>query len=225
MSDVTVPRVAIIDYEMSNVLSVQRACENSGLNAFVTSDKTEVLSADASILPGVGAFGDAMDALRKLDLVDAIYKFVESGKPFMGICLGMQLLMSRSFEFGEHEGLSIVKGDTVIFNEPQTESGEILKVPQVGWNHIHYSNERQAVNLWKDTLLNGIEDGEYMYFVHSYYVMPDDFSIVVSKTRYGNIDFCSSFQVDNIFACQFHPEKSGPKGLEICNNFRNMIYN
>jgi len=203
-------KVAIIDYGMGNLFSVKLACEKVGFDSLITNDKPEILQADALILPGVGAFGDAMNALKKMDLAETIKEFIKSGKPFLGICLGMQLLMSESEEFGMHKGLDIIKGKVVKF------SNKNEKVPQVGWNKIIKAKD------WGNGLLKNVLNNEYMYFVHSFYCQPVEKEIILSKTNYAKIDYCSSFQKENIFACQFHPEKSGEKGLIIYENLANL---
>lgn len=207
-------RVAIVDYGMGNIFSVKRACEQVGLQGFLTSNSREIVSAEAVILPGVGAFGDAMVALKKKDLVFPIKEVVARKIPFMGICLGMQLLMTDSCEFGLHQGLDIVPGHTLRLGNG-LQNGHCVKVPQVGWNRL----EAPSQTAMEKSLLKGLSDGEYMYFVHSYYVEPKEASLVLTTTRYGDSSFCSSLQFDNVFACQFHPERSGPKGLKIYSNF------
>lgn len=208
-------KVAIIDFGMGNIFSVKLACEQVGLEAFLTQSKGEVFKADALILPGVGAFGDAMKVLKNLDLVDPIKESALSGKPFMGVCLGLQLLMTRSFEFGEHEGLNIIEGDVV----PLSSQKEKVKIPQVGWNRISFVNPQVSQN----PFFQDIPDGEYMYFVHSLHVVPKKRESVLTTTQYGENLFCSSLAYKNIFACQFHPERSGVKGLKIYENFAKFV--
>ena len=212
------PSVAIVDYGMGNLFSVRRACESAGLEAQITSSPQEVAQADGVILPGVGAFADAMDSLRRLELVRPLREAASSGKPFLGVCLGMQLLMSRSHEFGLHEGLGILKGEVVRLEEAR-EVERNFKVPEVGWNLILNEEGRS----WEGTLLKGLTDKTWMYFVHSFYVQPADRDSVVSETRYGPVRFCSALQKGNLFACQFHPERSGPEGLQIYKNFMERI--
>jgi imidazole glycerol-phosphate synthase subunit HisH len=209
------PKVAIVDFGLGNLYSVQHACKYVNLDAKITSSKEDVLNADAVILPGVGAYGDAMNALNRLGLVPVLQGFAQSGKPFLGICLGMQLLMSESQEFGRYDGLNIIKGTVVPFGEPR-EGKRKLKVPQISWNHIRTSENTIK---WDNSILNGLPQDEYMYFVHSFVVVPEDPSVVLSSTNYGDVSFCSSLQVGNISACQFHPERSGKKGLRIYQNF------
>jgi imidazole glycerol-phosphate synthase subunit HisH len=216
-------RVAIVDYGLGNLFSVRHACTRVGMDATITSDRGELLAADVVLLPGVGAFGDAMHCLRRLDLVEVLREIAHAGRPLMGICLGMQLLMTRSFEFGEHEGLDLVPGQVVRFHNPVGPNGS-LKVPQVGWNRIHRPGRGAgSPDAWEGTPLAGLDDGEHMYFVHSYYVCPDDPRVVLSGSRYGQIDFCSSLRHGNVFAFQFHPERSGPSGLRLYENIIHVV--
>jgi len=212
------PRVAIVDHGLGNLFSVKHACNKVGIDAEITNSKKEISHSDAVILPGVGAFGDAMRTLRRLDLIETLLEFALS-KPFMGICLGMQLLMSESPEFGCQEGLGIIKGKTIRFDNPTDDNGKILKVPHVGWNRVCQIHDQE----WEDTLLKGLDNNEFMYFVHSFYIKPDDSDVVLSVSRYGNVEFCSSLRSKNIFACQFHPERSGEKGLLIYRNLLTLV--
>jgi glutamine amidotransferase len=207
-------KISIIDYRMSNLFSVQQACENVGLSAIITSEKKDILDADGIILPGVGAFGEAMLNLGELDLIEPLKDYIKSGKPFFGVCLGMQLLMSESDEFGIHRGLDIIKGRVIKFSGNSKE-GMKIKVPQIGLNQIWRPEHAQ----WDSTPLQGIANGEFMYFVHSYYVLPDNMGDALSITGYEGFNYCSSLMRDNIFAAQFHPEKSAGNGLEIYRNW------
>jgi len=206
--------VAIIDYKMSNLFSVQAACEKVGLSSVITSDNNEILDAKICILPGVGAFGEAMKYLRESKLDNAIHGFVETGKPFLGICLGLQLLFDSSEEFGDCSGLGLIKGKVKKFKFHSDNSTK-YPVPQIGWNKINKTN-----GSWDDSLLRNNTNGDFMYFVHSYFVEPQMKNIILSSTIYGNTEYCSSIQQNNIFACQFHPEKSAVKGQLI---YRNML--
>jgi glutamine amidotransferase len=219
-------RVAIIDFGLGNLFSVKQACEYVGLQAQITSARKDVQSADAAILPGVGAFGDAMANLRKLDLVELLRDMAASDTPLMGICLGLQLLMTESYEFGRHQGLGIISGPVVRFDNPR-QDGKILKVPQVGWNRIYrgQGDKTEAVDPWAGTLLDGLAEGECMYFVHSFIVQPEDPALILTTTRYGHIEFCSALRTGNTFACQFHPERSGPHGLRIYRNLAIKLKN
>lgn len=197
--------IAIIDYGMGNLRSVEKAFEHVGHNAFIARSPEEVLRASHVVLPGVGGFPECMKNLTASGMIDAVYKSIESGKQFLGICLGLQLLFSESEEFGLHKGLNILQGRVVRFR-----LGEGFKVPHMGWNQI---------NIKKDMpLLKGIPDNSFVYFVHSYYVAPSDSSIISTLSDYGG-EFTSSVYKDNIFACQFHPEKSQDIGLRILKNF------
>ena len=211
--------VAIIDYKMSNLFSVQAACENVGLSSIITSDKDEILDAKVAILPGVGAFGEAMKFLCDSKLDDTIDQFVDSGKPFVGICLGLQLLFESSVEFGNYSGLGLVKGKVRKF---QFHSNNSVKypVPQIGWNMIKQTNDS-----WDDSLLCNNANGDFMYFIHSYFVEPNDESIILSKTIYGNTEYCSSIKQDNIFGYQFHPEKSGVVGMKVYQELKKKLHN
>jgi len=211
--------VAIIDYKMSNLHSVEAACNKVGLNSMITSKNSEILSSKIAILPGVGAFGEAMNQIKKLGLDKTIKEFIDSGKQFVGICLGLQLLFDESDEFGENQGLGVIKGKVKKFNLQKINEKK-FPVPQIGWNKIFRTD-----NVWDSTLLKENNDGDFMYFVHSYYVEPYDNDIILSKTVYGNVEYCSSIKYKNIFALQFHPEKSGLTGLKIYNNIKNEIGN
>lgn len=203
--------IAIIDYGMGNLRSVQKGFEKVGHNAVVTSDKAAIMDASHVVLPGVGAFPDCMRNLEEKGLLDVVPKVVNSGRPFLGICLGLQLLFTESEEFGVHRGLDIIKGRVIRFgSELRTPNSELLKVPHMGWNTVTV-RKRVAV-------LEGIEEGSYFYFVHSFYVVPEDENIVATTTGYG-VEFVSSVSRDNLFATQFHPEKSQEKGLRILKNF------
>ena len=216
-------KAAIVDYGMGNLFSVKHACEYTGMKANITSIPKEIMDADIVILPGVGAYGDAMRALKKLDLISPLREVVSAGIFLFGICLGMQLLMTESHEFGRHSGLGIIAGPVVRFENP-AESLKTLKVPQVGWNRISNKNGLHEYNSsWANSPLEGLSNGEYMYFVHSYYPRPEDPAVILSVTSYGQVEFCSSLWYKNIFASQFHPERSGPKGLQIYKNIVSLV--
>lgn len=207
-------KISIIDYKMSNLFSVRQACENVGLPAIITSDKKDLLDADGVLLPGVGAFGEAMHNLGELDLIEPLKDFIHSNKPFLGVCLGMQLLLSESDEFGVHRGLDVIKGRVIKFPAVSSD-GRAIKVPQIGWNQIWGTDNAR----WDSSPLNGIANGDFMYFVHSFYVLPDDPDDVLTVTKYEGFDYCSSLNRDNIFATQFHPEKSADCGLAVYRNW------
>jgi imidazole glycerol-phosphate synthase subunit HisH len=200
--------IAIIDYGMGNLRSVQKGLERVGHTATITSDPAVLANADRLVLPGVGAFRDAIAVLHERGLVAPIRAEIDKGKPFLGICLGLQLLFETSFEDGEHEGLGIVPGKVVRFKLP----GE-FKVPHMGWNQIGL--RRRA------PIFAGIDDGTHFYFVHSYYVVPRDASLVATETDYAE-PFCSGIWRDNLFAVQFHPEKSQDAGLRLLKNFAEL---
>jgi glutamine amidotransferase len=227
--------IAIIDYGMGNLRSVCKAFEKVGHAAVITRDTATISSASHVVLPGVGAFKDCMKNLERYGLIDSVYNAIDSGKPFLGICLGLQLLFEESEEFGTHRGLGVIKGKVARFSADMTEeaqpSGDAkkpsvtlrhtdaildredekkLKIPHMGWNNI----------VIKDSppVLDGIQDNSFFYFVHSYYVVPEDDVVKATTTTYG-IEFTSSIWKDNIFACQFHPEKSQTLGLKLLKNF------
>ena len=206
-------KVLIIDYKLGNLFSVNQALTNIGLDVRITDNSEEIELADAIVLPGVGAFNDAMKNLNGLNLVNPIIKFAESGKPFMGICLGLQLLFSESEEFEFTRGLGLVNGVVKRFQNINRE-GETRKVPQIAWNQIYKVDGRP----WDDTPLSEIKEGEFMYFVHSFFVEPTE-KVGLSQTNYDGQKYISSIQKDNLFACQFHPEKSAKEGLKIYNTW------
>ena len=197
--------IAIIDYDAGNIKSVEKALKTLGQEVVVTRDPEVILNADKVILPGVGAFGDAMGKLHDYGLVEVIHKVVEKNTPFLGICLGLQLMFESSEETPGVEGLGILKGKIVKIPE----NGD-LKIPHMGWNSLHFQNNgRLFANLPQDS---------YVYFVHSYYLQADDESIVKATTDYSTC-IHASVEKDNVFACQFHPEKSSDVGLTILKNF------
>ena len=200
--------IAIIDYQMGNLRSVQKAFEKIGHAAVITSEPRQISEAGKIVLPGVGAFEDAIAELRHRDLIGPIREAIESGKPFLGICLGLQLLFDVSYEHGVHEGLGILPGKVVRFDVPPE-----YKVPHMGWNEARI--RRPA------PILAGIEDGTHFYFVHSYYVVPEDPSMVAIEADYHQ-PFCAMAWRDNLFATQFHPEKSQSHGLRLLQNFAEL---
>lgn len=223
--------LAIVDYGLGNLFSIKNACDVVGISNVITSDKEEITSADGVILPGVGAFNDAMKVLELKDLIDPLHQIVRQNKPLIGICLGMQLLMSESYEFGYHEGLGFINGSVVRLEESNNNQSH-FKIPQIGWNKIFRYNsqlphsqqaEGTIHDFWDTSPLEGIADGEFMYFVHSYYVKPEDPGLIMAITHYGNNVFCSAIRKRNIFGMQFHPERSGPCGLKIYKNIANII--
>lgn len=210
-------KIVIVDYNLGNLFSVANMCDHLGFDAKISSNKNEILDSDFLILPGVGAFGDAMATLKSLDLIEPIRDFVNSGKPIMGVCLGMQLLFTESEEFGNNKGLGIVNGVVKRF-PAYTKNGERVKIPQIEWNSIHVRDNSQFQN----SPLKDCSENDFMYFVHSYYVVPEDESVVLTTTDYGGVSYCSSILSKNVFACQFHPEKSAHNGISIYSNFLNQ---
>lgn len=210
--------VSIIDYGMGNLLNVKRACEQVGIQVKISNDKREIISSSAVILPGVGAFADAMKNLEDLDLIDTIKEFIQQGKYFMGICLGMQLLFDSSEEFGFNKGLSIVKGKVVKF-PIKDDKGYNLRIPQINWNKIYHENS----SFDQYSILKEVKNNESFYFLHSYYVIPDNKNNILCNTVYNGIEYCSGLKKDNVIALQFHPEKSGKSGLNVLNNFKKML--
>ncbi len=207
-------KVLILDYHLGNLFSVKQACDHVGINAEITSDKNLIEKADAFILPGVGAFIEAMTNLENLDLIIPLKDAVDAGKPLFGVCLGQQLLFTESEEFGAGKGLDFISGSIKKFPKENKE-GAKMKVPQIGWNKIY-----KAENGWKDTPLQDINEDDYMYFVHSYYVKSDNKENILSLTDYEGVEYCSGvIKNKNIVATQFHPEKSGAKGLSIYKNW------
>ena len=204
--------VIIIDYRLGNLFSVKQACDNVGLNVKISHEVDEILNADALILPGVGAFNEAMNNLKRLELDIAIQNKVKSGTPIFGICLGLQLLFTESEEFGSSKGLDLIHGTIKKF--PNNYEDRIIKVPHIAWNTI--SNSKQK---WSKSPLCDLKGDDFMYFIHSYYVKPHDENCILSLTDYDRIEFCSSINLNNIFATQFHPEKSAEKGLSIYKNW------
>ena len=209
--------IAIIDYGMGNLRSVEKGFQKVGVDVTVTNKPDVVKKADAVVLPGVGAFKDCMRELTNLELVDAVADSIKKGNPYLGICLGLQVLFSESEEFGKCMGLDVLRGKVVKFEFetqyliPITQS---LKVPHMGWNEIKIQKN--------NPLFKGIPDKSYFYFVHSYYVVPEDKSIIATTTDYG-IEFTSSIWKDNVFAVQFHPEKSQAAGLQVLKNFGEIV--
>jgi glutamine amidotransferase len=199
--------IAIVDYGMGNLRSVEKGFQKVGINALVVSNAQEIDDAKAVVLPGVGAFRDCMRNLEEKSLIEPILRSIKRGKPYLGICLGLQVLFAESEEFGAHRGLGIFQGKVVRFHTD-------LKVPHMGWNTVHLVR--------RPSLFEGINDASFFYFVHSYYVVPEDDSVIAAKTEYGT-EFVSMAWRENVFATQFHPEKSQDDGLRILKNFGNVV--
>ncbi len=200
--------IAIVDYQMGNLRSVQKALERVGHAAAITSDPRTLAAADKIVLPGVGAFADAIAELRRRELVEPIKEAIASGKPFLGICLGLQMLFDVGYEDGVHEGLGILQGEVRRFEVPPE-----YKVPHMGWNGVKIVR--------RPPIFAGVEDESYFYFVHSYYVVPRDKCVVSGVASYPE-PFCAMAWRDNLFATQFHPEKSQQAGLKVLKNFAEL---
>jgi glutamine amidotransferase len=205
--------IAVVDYGMGNLRSVQKALERVGVAAIVTDDPAALDAAQGVVLPGVGAFGDAMANLRAQRLIEPLLCQVTRGKPLLGICLGMQLLFDESEEMGRHQGLGLLPGRVVRFEERE------LRVPHVGWNQLRMATDKLQIR--NGGLLDEIADGAYAYFVHSYYVAPEKPADVLATTEYGS-DFASVVGREMVFGAQFHPEKSQEIGLQLLKNFAHM---
>ena len=207
--------IAVIDYGMGNLRSVQKALEAVGLEATVTSNKKKLKDAAAIVLPGVGAFADCMANLRERDLIEPILRSIETGKPYLGLCLGLQILLDYSEEFGRRKGLGLIPGKVVRFPEGLTdERGDRLKVPHMGWNTVSIQK--------RNPLFKGIQTRSHFYFVHSYYADCADPADISAVVNYG-LDFTVCIRRDNIYACQFHPEKSQKLGLKLLANFGGLL--
>jgi imidazole glycerol-phosphate synthase subunit HisH len=204
-------KIAIVDYDIGNVRSILSAFENQGADVLLTRNKEEILESDGLVLPGVGAFPYGMKSLDSYGLIDVIKEYVVSDKPFMGICLGMQMLFEGSEEFGEVMGLGLIPGKVV---KLPTKDDQNEKLPHISWNELNSGSIQ-----WTDTILEDIEEGSDMYFVHSFVAQPKDNDNILSTTEYSSYQFCSSVKKGNIYGCQFHPEKSGKLGLKIIKNF------
>ncbi|MFN3813748.1 MAG: imidazole glycerol phosphate synthase subunit HisH [Aquificaceae bacterium] len=200
--------LVVVDYGMGNIRSVSKALEKVGFDVMVTSQPDLINRGEALALPGVGAFKDAITNLKRLGLYTPIVKYIESGKPFLGICLGLQLLFERSYEFGEEKGFGVFEGDVVLLPKK-------VKIPHIGWNQVWKKKDSK--------LFESINDGDYFYFVHSYHVLPRKKDIIATTTDYG-VDFVSSVEYESVFAVQFHPEKSQRVGLKLLGNFKKVVY-
>jgi len=210
----TTPDVTVIDYGMCNLYSVMQALEACGARVKLSSSPHEISTAERLVLPGVGAFQDGMNGLKAQGLVEAIHEFAEKERPLMGICLGMQMLMDRSSEFGNYEGLGLIKGNVIEI--PNTaRNGDPHKIPYIGWNELF----RPDGQTWEGTILNGIEEESAVYFVHSFTCVPKDGNHRLADSYYNGRKISAVIRSGNIYGCQFHPEKSGLVGLDIIRNF------
>lgn len=211
-------RVAIVDYGLGNLFSIQQACKHVGIDAIVTSDARVIKDSAALILPGVGAFGDALNYLQKSNLIQPIKDFVTSGKSFLGICLGMQLMFTESEEFGSHQGFNLIPGKIVKFPILDKNTNKV-KVPQIQWNQITKNTDAN----WQNSPLHTISEKIFVQFVHSYYAIPDIKEHILSYTEYAGIRYASSVIKNNLTGFQFHPEKSGIEGLKMYENWAKTI--
>ena len=207
--------ISIINYGMNNLYSVQNACYNEKINSIITDDHDKILNSKIAILPGVGAFKEAIYNIKKKKLDKTILDFIDSGKPFFGICLGMQLLFDESEEFGFTKGLGVFEGKVVKFKSNKIEN---LVVPHVGWNKVTFNE-----NNYKSSVMKNNFDNDFMYFVHSFHVLPEINDLQLTSTNYGDINFCSAIKKDNITAFQFHPEKSGIAGKKIFKEIKKLL--
>lgn len=208
-------KVTIIDYGIGNLLSVARAFEYCGAEVVVSDNAAQILQAEYLVLPGVGAFADGMGGLRQRRFVESILQYVQGGRPFLGICLGMQLMMESSEEFGVHSGLGIIPG--TVKPIPSIDiNGVPIKIPHIGWNELVYP---QGVSSWEKTILSTVRPGDATYFVHSFACVPKDESTRLANCNYGGHLICAAIKRDNLYGCQFHPEKSGEIGLNVIRGF------
>jgi glutamine amidotransferase len=205
-------RVAVVDYGLGNILSVTRALEFCGAEVVVTSDPDIILSADRLVLPGVGAFADGMKGMREAKLLEPVAEFAKTERPFLGICLGMQMLLATAEEFGHHEGMGIVPG-SVRAIPGTTAEGKPHKIPHIGWNGLWSPQE------WKSTILEGIPQGASVYFVHSFAADPTEAQCLLATADYNGRSITAVIRKGNTYGCQFHPEKSGEVGMQILRNF------
>jgi glutamine amidotransferase len=207
--------VAVVDYGLGNLFSIGRALTRIGARADITSNPKAVGQAAGLILPGVGAFGDGMERLQAKGLIEPIMEFAKAGKPILGICLGMQLLFDESEEFGRYTGLGLIAGKVTRLNDSDPSGGRV-KVPHIGWSEVYLTHPKATR---QSSILEGVGDGEAMYFVHSYVPFPQDDSVYVASMSYGDHRYCAVAEQDNVAGVQFHPEKSGEVGLQLLGNF------
>jgi imidazole glycerol-phosphate synthase subunit HisH len=208
------PPVTIVDYGVGNLFSVRSALEHCGADATLSSDPETIASAERLLLPGVGAFGEAMDDMRSRGLEDGVLRFAATGRPLLGICLGMQLLMERSEEFGSHEGLGLVPGEVVAI-APTAADGQAHRLPHIGWAGLR----RPSTRAWSGTILEGVPDGAWFYFVHGFAAQPAHAGDRLADCDYNGRMLCAVLTHGNVMGCQFHPEKSGAPGLGVLRRF------
>lgn len=214
--------VSIVDYGFGNLHSVKKAMHFINVNVSVIDKPRELEHADGVIIPGVGAFGDGMKGLQEHGFIGPLKAYAERNKPLLGICLGMQFLFSFSEEFGVHEGLDLIKGKVCHFPRKRIEDDFNYKIPHIGWNRLL---KPCPANTWGHTLLDSIEEGGEVYFVHSYVAIPEDESTILAYSEYGGNFFAAAVKKENIYGCQFHPEKSRGTGIKILNNFVKIVSN
>ena len=209
-------KITIIDYGCGNILNLSRAIKFIGYEVEVTHDHKKIIKSSHTILPGVGAFGNAMKQLEKYGLLNTIQEYVKLNKPLLGICLGMQILFTKSYEFGVHKGLNLIEGEVIkISNEKNKE----IKIPQTGWNTIYPSNDQKE---WKNKIVKNSSVEKSFYFVHSYICITKDSNLTIASCDYSGITIPAIVSNNNVFGCQFHPEKSSEEGLNILKNFCNI---
>jgi len=206
--------VTIVDAGSGNLLSVLRACEKVGATPKITAIEGDILAAERLILPGVGAFGHVMDAISKRGLEEAIHRFAETGRPYLGICVGMQIMLDESHEFGRHGGLGFISGAVEAIPDTNPD-GTRHKIPHVGWGELSFPDAPDN----GPSLFSGVSAGESVYFVHSFVARPENPSNVAASTRYDGMELCAAIRAGSLWGCQFHPEKSGPTGLRVLKNF------
>lgn len=209
------PRIIIVDYGVGNLFSLKNAFDLFCANVVISEDEVDLINADAIVLPGDGSFKAGMQGLEVRGIKKAVLDFAKSKKPILGICLGVQIMLGRGYEFGEFAGLGLISGKVVPF--PRLAKG--FKIPHIGWNKI-YSRKN---DLWRDTILSSAPQNSEVYFVHSYVLEPEDPKKILALSRYGGFEFCAAIRSENIYGCQFHPEKSGEIGLNMIKNFVDLV--
>ncbi len=210
--------VTIVDYGIGNLLSVQRACEYFGAEVIFADTPEKIKQAERLILPGVGAFADGMAGLRQRGLIEPIRQYAKQDRPFMGICLGMQMMLEVGEEFGIHEGLGLIPGKVIKIASTGID-GQVHKIPYIGWNTLSMPSDN---TIWEGTAFNGIEPGNAVYFVHSFTAVPAKDEHRFADSYYDGRIISAAIRSGNLYGCQFHPEKSGPIGLKIIENFTNI---